>query len=73
MTYSANDHAGDTMDLVVEVIDEAIEQTETQEAAERLGQMRSEALDIKSVIIENEGETPTQALLDALDGRECDD
>lgn len=70
MTYSANDHAGDTMDLVVEVIDEAIEQTETQEAAERLGQMRSEALDIKSVIIENEGETPTQALLDALDGRD---
>lgn len=68
MTYSANDHAGDTMNLVVEVIDEAIDQTETPEAEDRLNGMRDEAQDIREVIIDNEGKTPTQALVEHLEG-----
>lgn len=68
MTYSANDHAGDTMNLVVEVIDEAIDQTETPEAEDRLNEMRDEAQNIREVIIDNEGKTPTQALVEHLEG-----
>lgn len=70
MSYSANDHAGDTMDLVCEVIDEAIEQTETDEAEERLREMKNDARVIKQLIIENEGGTPTQALMRALEERD---
>lgn len=67
MTYSANDHAGDTLTLVMEVIDEAMEQTETPEAETRLQEMKSDADEIRELIIENEGQTPTQALTQALE------
>jgi hypothetical protein len=70
MSYSANDHAGDTMALVTEVIEEAIEQTDTPEAEQRLREMKSESQSIKELIIEQEGETPTQKLQRALENRE---